>query len=102
MNRNFEPRNARRRITMIRLRALTSFVVWVALAWAAPTRADVVTDWNAIAVQTIVNSGPTHASAVSFLANPTVQVAVYDARVAFAGRFTPYRAPIPRASGPLP
>ncbi len=86
---------------MIRLRALTSFVVWVALAWAAPTRADVVTDWNAIAVQTIVNSGPTHGSAVSFLDNATVQVAVYDAVVAFDGRFKPYGATIPGASGAL-
>src|SRR6267378_2103761 len=34
------------------------------LAMPSVVRADAVTDWNAIAVQTIVNGGPTHGSAV--------------------------------------
>jgi len=62
-------------------------------------RADAVTDWNAIAVQTIVNAGPTHGSAVGFLDNATVQVAVYDAVEAITGRFRPYHVHIPGASG---
>jgi hypothetical protein len=73
----------------------------MSLGWttAPPARADAVADWNAIAVQTIVNAGPTHGSAVSFLDNATVQVAVYDAVVAIGGRFKPYHVQIPGASG---
>ena len=55
------------------------------LAMSSVVRADAVTDWNAIAVQTIVNAGPTHGSAVGFLDNATVQIAVYDAVEAIDG-----------------
>jgi hypothetical protein len=69
------------------------------LAMSSVVRADAVTDWNATAVQTIVNAGPTHGSAVGFLDNATVQVAVYDAVEAITGRFRPYHVHIPGASG---
>ena len=69
------------------------------LAVSSVVRADAVTDWNAIAVQTIVNAGPTHGSAVSFLDNATVQVAVYDAVEAFDGKFKPYHVQISGAFG---
>jgi hypothetical protein len=69
------------------------------LAMSSVVRADAVTDWNAITVQTIVNAGPTHGSAVGFLDNATVQVAVYDAVEAITGRFRPYHVHIPGASG---
>jgi hypothetical protein len=69
------------------------------LAMSSVVRADAVTDWNAFAVQTIVNAGPTHGSAVGFLDNATVQVAVYDAVEAITGRFRPYHVHIPGASG---
>ncbi len=69
------------------------------LAMSSVARADAVTDWNAIAVQTIVNAGPTHGSAVGLLDNATVQVAVYDAVEAITGRFRPYHLHIPGASG---
>jgi len=69
------------------------------LAMSSVARADAVTDWNAIAVQTIVNAGPTHGSAVGFLDNATVQIAVYDAVEAIDGRFRPYHVHIPGASG---
>jgi hypothetical protein len=69
------------------------------LAMSSVVRADAVTDWNAIAVQTIVNAGPTHGSAVGFLDNATVQIAVYDAVEAIDGRFKPYHVHIPGASG---
>jgi hypothetical protein len=71
----------------------------IPLAMSSVVRADAVTDWNAIAVQTIVNAGPTHGSAVGFLDNVIVQVAVYDAVVAIDGRFKPYHAQIAGASG---
>ena len=69
------------------------------LAMSSAIRADAVSDWNAIAVQTIVNAGPTHGSAVSLLDNATVQVAVYDAVEAIDGRFKPYHVHIPGAFG---
>lgn len=69
------------------------------LAMSSVVRADAVTDWNAIAVQTIVAAGPSHGSAVSFLDNAVVQVAVYDAVEAITGRFRPYHVHIPGASG---
>jgi hypothetical protein len=69
------------------------------LATSSVVRADAVTDWNAIAVQTIVNAGATHGSAVSFLDNAVVQIAVYDAVEAINGRFKPYHVQIPGASG---
>jgi hypothetical protein len=68
-------------------------------SWNEVAKADAVTDWNAIAVQTIVNAGATHGSAIGFLDNATVQVAVYDAVQAYSGKFSPYRAQIPGASG---
>src|SRR6267154_1960365 len=71
----------------------------IPLAMSSVVRADAVTDWNAIAMQTIVNGGPTHGSAVGFLDNAIVQVAVYDAVEAITGRFRPYHIDIPGASG---
>jgi hypothetical protein len=66
---------------------------------SSAVNADAVTDWNAIAIQAIVNAGPTHSSAISFLDNATVQIAVYDAVQAIEGRFKPYHVHIPGASG---
>jgi hypothetical protein len=84
---------------MKRIGILTSLMVWVSLSWTGPVRADAVTDWNAIAVQTIVNAGAEHSSAVSFLDNATVQVAVYDAVEAYSGKFRPYQVHVTGASG---
>jgi hypothetical protein len=71
----------------------------MALAMSSVARADAVTDWNAITTQTIVNAGATHGSAVSVLDNAVVQVAVYDAVMAYGGRFQPYHIHISGASG---
>jgi hypothetical protein len=60
---------------MKRIGILTSLMVWVSLGWTGTAQGDAVTDWNVIAVQTIVNAGAAHSSAVSFLDNATVQVA---------------------------
>jgi hypothetical protein len=66
------------------------------LNWAGVARADVVTDWNAIASQTAipVRPGP---SAVLDMA--IVHVAMHDAIQAFEERFQPYSGSIPNASG---
>jgi hypothetical protein len=78
------------------LRILTGLVLCLCLSWAIPARADVVTDWNAIASQTAipVRPGP---SAVLDMA--IVHAAMHDAIQAFEGRFQSYSGSIPNASG---
>jgi hypothetical protein len=78
------------------LRGLTGLIGCVYLAWAIPAQADVVADWNVIALQTAlpVRPGP---SAILDMA--TVHVAMHDAIQAFQGRFESYGGPIPNASG---
>src|SRR5882672_10869529 len=85
------------------MRLLKRFCVLIlglamALAMSSVVQADAVTDWNAIAIQTIAGV-PSHPGATSFLDNATVQVAVYDAVEAITGRFRPYHVHIPGASG---
>ena len=70
----------------------------VSLAISSVVRADAVTDWNAIAIQTIAGV-PSHPGATAILDSAMVQVAVYDAVEAISGRFRPYRVNIPGASG---
>jgi hypothetical protein len=71
----------------------------VAIMLAAPTSAsaDVVSDWNAIAVQATVTGarpGPTGVLDIAM-----VQAAVYDAVQAIERRYQPYRVEIKGASG---
>ena len=70
----------------------------MALAMSSVVRADAVTDWNAIAIQTIAGV-PTHPGATSFLDSAMVQAAVYDAVESITGRFRPYAVHVPGASG---
>jgi hypothetical protein len=65
-----------------KLAVLVAGALWI---WSGAARADAVTDWNAIAVQTIVNAGAAHGSAAGFLDSATVQAAVYDAVEAING-----------------
>ncbi len=86
------------------MRLLKGFCVLVLglatfLAMSPVVRADAVTDWNKIAIQAVVNAGPSHGSAVGFLDGAAVQAAVYDAVVAYGGRFQPYHVQISGASG---
>jgi hypothetical protein len=68
------------------------------LGLAASARADVVSDWNVIALQAIAASQPPPGGSV-FLYTATVHLAVHDAVAAIDGQFRPYSSPIPRASG---
>jgi len=70
----------------------------ISLAIPSVVRADAVTDWNAIAIQTIAGV-PSHPGATGLLDSAVVQVAVYDAVEAISGRFRPYHVHIPGASG---
>ena len=58
-----------------------------ALALSSVVCADAVTDWNAIAIQTIAGV-PSHPGATSFLDSAMVQAAVYDAVEAINGHTT--------------
>jgi len=86
-----------------RVLRLTSLIMCMCLSWTARASADAVTDWNAIAIETIVNAMvngvPAHPGAPAFLDSAIVQAAVYDAVVAIDGRFKPYHVQIPGASG---
>jgi len=87
---------------MTRLRRFTSLILIVCgyLSWAAPARADAVTDWNAIALQSIgaaITAGRPGPPTSLDLA--MVQVAVYDAVQAIDRRYKPYHVVIPGASG---
>src|SRR3954462_3534049 len=68
------------------------------LGVAIDARADVVSDWNAIAVQTISAAGRP-AGGSPFLDIATVHLAVHDAVAAIDGQFRPYYVKIPWASG---
>src|SRR6201987_4671419 len=82
--------------TRTKLLRLTNLIVCICLSYAELARADVVSDWNAIASQTgsRVRPGP---SAILDLA--MVHAAMHDAIQAFQGRFEPYGSPILNASG---
>jgi hypothetical protein len=71
----------------------------VAIMLAAPTSAsaDVVSDWNAIAVQATVTGARPGATGVLDIA--MVQAAVYDAVQAIERKYQPYRVEIKGASG---
>lgn len=69
------------------------------LSVTAGARADAVTDWNEIAVQTIIAQVPARPVPISFLDFALVQVAVYDAVQAIDRRYEPYHVEIPGASG---
>jgi DNA-binding NarL/FixJ family response regulator len=68
------------------------------LAISSVVRADAVTDWNALAIQTIAGV-PSHPGATALLDSAMVQVALYDAVEAITGRFRPYHVSIAGASG---
>ena len=73
----------------------------LALLLAMPIRAhaDAVSDWNAIAVQSVTTAVPARPGPVQFLDMALVQVAVYDAVQNIDRRFKPYHVEIPGAAG---
>src|SRR5215475_10956191 len=85
-----------RKSTMKRSLQLTSLIVCMCLSWAGLARADVVSDWNAIALQTAI---PVRPGPSAILDMAMVHAAMNDAIQAFQGRFETYGAPIPNASG---
>jgi hypothetical protein len=80
---------------MARLRGRTSLIALLSAGWVASAGADAVTDWNAIAVETIITAAPP----TSQIDLGLVQAAVHDAVQAIDGRFEPYHVRVPGASG---
>ena len=74
---------------------LVCSVVLVPLA----ARADVVTDWNVIAVQALATAVPPRPGPVRYLDLAIVQAAVHDAVQAIDRRFKKYHTTIPGATG---
>src|SRR5688500_2962266 len=72
-------------------------VLCVALAWATPSTADVVTDWNAKALPIVAAGHPGTPATVIDLA--IVHAAMHDAAQAYDKRFEPFASAIPGASG---
>jgi hypothetical protein len=82
-------------------RRLTGWFVSLALVTTSAAGADVVTDWNAIAVQTVTSplASPPRGGGAAFLDFATVHLAVHDAVQAFEQRYETYGDPIPGATG---
>src|SRR5262245_24898963 len=74
-------------------------ILAILLVAPATARADAVTDWNAIAIQTISAEMPARPVPVAFIDMAMVHAAVYDAVQAIDRRFKPYHMEIPGASG---
>ncbi len=73
--------------------AVAGLTYLLAASWIAPAGANVVTEWNALAMGCIVRGGPATALDVAL-----VQAAVHDAVQAIEKRYQPYLA-TPAASG---
>jgi hypothetical protein len=69
------------------------------MASAVPAAADVVTDWDEIAVQAILNAGPARPAGTGSLDWALVHVAIHDAVQSYQQRFEPYLQLVPGASG---
>lgn len=65
----------------------------------APAAADVVTDWNAVALQAVANAGATRQGPAGLIDIAMVQLAVHDALQAFEGRWESYAGGIANADG---
>ena len=87
---------------MEKLRSLTGLVVCFCLVWAAPARADVVGDWNAITLLYVGGGPGTPPNPPAGRAGPPglldialVHLAIHDAVQAIEGRFQPYESSTP-------
>jgi len=79
--------------------SIAAVILCGCLSWTVPANADVVTDWDAIAVQAILNAGTLRPSGTGALDWALVHVAVHDAVQSYQMRFEPYLQLVPDASG---
>ena len=82
------------------LRKTAALSAWACLVWATPSAAaDVVTDWNAIAIQATVAAGAARPGPSLILDMAMVHGAMHDAIQAFEKRYEHYAIEISGASG---
>ena len=84
------------------MKRMASLLVTTALiSWslATPGQADAVTDWNEIAVDTVIAASPPRLGPLGFLDIAVVQASVYDAVQAIGKKHKTYKVEIPVASG---
>jgi hypothetical protein len=84
---------------MIGLRRVAGVVVCVSLSGATQANADVVLDWNAIAMQATASATPPRPGPSSILDLAIVHLAMHDAIQAFDRHYEPYAGEILNASG---
>jgi len=80
------------------MQKLSALSAVLCLSFALNASANVVSDWNAIAMQTVLAGGRPPGGA-PFLDIATVQLAVHDALAAYDGQFRPYHVTITGATG---
>jgi hypothetical protein len=78
-------------VALLVMLALVPATSGTAGAKPSPDDASVITEWNQIAVNTIVNDPPIVGHPQTLLYMGLFQAAVYDAVVGIAGRYEPYR-----------
>jgi hypothetical protein len=74
-------------------------VICLVFCLFASARADVVSDWNAVATQAVATAGTARPGASGALDIATVHVAIYDAVQSIEKKYQPYYLAIPNASG---
>ena len=78
---------------------VATIVVSGSLALSTTATADVVTDWNDIALQAVASAGAGRPGPSGLIDVAMVQVAVHDAMQAYQGRFELYGPAIPNPAG---
>src|SRR4051794_14237629 len=90
-----------RRWEEVMKRVASLLVTTAIISWslASPVQADAVTDWNEIAVDTVMAASPPRLGPIGFLDIAVVQASVYDAVQASGKKYKTYKVEIPGASG---
>ncbi len=100
MTGNFAPKPERRTKTMktpLKIRSLTLTTAAILLLMVSTAKADVITDWNEIAMQATITGGRPVPTGMLDMA--AVHAAMYDAVQSIERRYQPYYVDIPNASG---
>lgn len=84
---------------MLKMVRTLVILVTVSLLAAQTSKADAVSDWNAIAVQATVTAGAARPGPTGVIDIAMVHAAIYDAVQAIERRYQPYYVDIPNATG---
>ena len=86
-------------MTLITRQSCSGLMLSAVLGWAGLAHADAVTEWNAIALQTIASAAAPHVGPPTIIDLANVHAAVHDAVQAIEGRYEPYHSHIQGATG---